>query len=160
MKIDLLLPLQTCPSATHLGAHPEAGGHMVSFGFNIGKCLFTEVPLTYQRTVSLVVYFLLMIFQIEVVPKILVTRLTSELAWGFGLWRGGTPLASSCLDSQSNFWQHRDQQVTLMSWKLHHMIALLQVDNLNIFRVSAEHLIEGRRRARGSTHWDAGGRGG
>ena len=26
MKIDLLLPLQTCPSATHLGAHPEAGG--------------------------------------------------------------------------------------------------------------------------------------
>ena len=102
---------------------------------NIGKCLFTEVPLTYQRTVSLVVYFLLVIFQIEIVPKILVTRLTSELAWGFGLWRGGTPRASSFFDSQSNFWLHRDQQVTLMSWKLDHIIALLQVDNLNIFRL-------------------------
>ena len=88
MKIDLLLPLQTCPSATHLGAHPEAGGHMVSFGLNIGKCLFTEVPLTYQRTVSLVVYFLLMIFQIEVVPKILVTRLTSDLLGASGCGGG------------------------------------------------------------------------
>ena len=135
MEIDLLLPLQTCPSATHLGAHPEAGGHMVSLGFKIGKCLFTKVPLTYQGTVSLIVYFLLVIFQIENVPEIPVPRLTSELAWGFGLWRGGTPLASSFFDSQSNFWLHRDQQVTLMSWKLDHIIALLQVDNLNIFRV-------------------------